>query len=489
MDLATPGVVAVHALVPAADIWALLPRLESGGSEFDPDSARREDGPVSTPVKTDRAFTIDEIVNSTFASAETRRSSSGRNFFDATTSDTPERAVAYGDIPTAAVLAAAQSGAHLARRPASRRPHDGGLARCHARAPLDAVAFGGNLRAQRTRLLAHHERGTGPSRGSRANRRLHPAQRLGRRRRHRRAARNRRGLGDRRRASDRRHGLRHGVDRAGRQDLRSRAAAPSTRAKLIVSRDVAIDLPAGPSEIVVVADEGVDEAIIAQEIAAQMEHGPDSRGFVVRVGDDLEAALARSRRVTPRSTSFCWASAPSRWRHGFATPERSSSVPTRRCPRATTPPAATTSCPPAAGRSRPGDSGLEAFMKTVTVQRVTKEGLERLAPTIEALAELEGMTRAQGHGAAMKPVALEAYQWPPSTEVLARRVGIDPRVDRSLRRQRRRRARRRVRVPAALARALADVNEYDRGRYLPLARSDRPLPRSRGRERGARRGQ
>jgi ATP phosphoribosyltransferase len=32
MDLATPGVVAVHALVPAADIWALLPRLEAAGA-------------------------------------------------------------------------------------------------------------------------------------------------------------------------------------------------------------------------------------------------------------------------------------------------------------------------------------------------------------------------------------------------------------------------------------------------------------------------
>jgi histidinol dehydrogenase len=30
-------------------------------------------------------------------------------------------------------------------------------------------------------------------------------------------------------------------------------------------------------------------------------------------------------------------------------------------------------------------------MKTVTVQRVTKEGLDRLAPIIEALAELEDM--------------------------------------------------------------------------------------------------
>ena len=32
MDLATPGIVAVHALVPAAEIWSLLPRLEAAGA-------------------------------------------------------------------------------------------------------------------------------------------------------------------------------------------------------------------------------------------------------------------------------------------------------------------------------------------------------------------------------------------------------------------------------------------------------------------------
>ena len=40
MDLATPGVVAVHALVPAAEIWSLLPKLEACGREFDPHAAR-----------------------------------------------------------------------------------------------------------------------------------------------------------------------------------------------------------------------------------------------------------------------------------------------------------------------------------------------------------------------------------------------------------------------------------------------------------------
>jgi histidinol-phosphate/aromatic aminotransferase/cobyric acid decarboxylase-like protein/imidazoleglycerol phosphate dehydratase HisB len=67
----------------------------------------------------------------------------------------------------------------------------------------------------------------------------------------------------------------------------------------------------------------------------------------------------------------------------------------------------------------------------------------------------------------MKAVPLEAYEWPPSNEILARRVGLDPRsivrFDGNVASAPPPSAR-----PAALARALADVNEYDRGRYLPL---------------------
>jgi histidinol-phosphate aminotransferase/imidazoleglycerol-phosphate dehydratase/histidinol-phosphatase len=67
----------------------------------------------------------------------------------------------------------------------------------------------------------------------------------------------------------------------------------------------------------------------------------------------------------------------------------------------------------------------------------------------------------------MKPIALEAYQWPPSTEAIARRVGLDPRAivrfDGNVAAAPPPSAR-----PAALARALAEVNEYERGRYLAL---------------------
>ncbi len=66
--------------------------------------------------------------------------------------------------------------------------------------------------------------------------------------------------------------------------------------------------------------------------------------------------------------------------------------------------------------------------------------------------------------------ALDAYQWPPSNEAIAASVGIDPRLiirfDGNVAASPPPSAR-----PAALARALADINEYDRGRYEPLRRA------------------
>ena len=66
--------------------------------------------------------------------------------------------------------------------------------------------------------------------------------------------------------------------------------------------------------------------------------------------------------------------------------------------------------------------------------------------------------------------ALDAYQWPPSNESIAATIGIDPRsiirFDGNVAATPPASAR-----PAALARALADINEYDRGRYEPLRRA------------------
>ena len=74
---------------------------------------------MSTPVKTDQPVSIEQIV----ADVRERGDAAIAEWsarFDATTSSKPERAVAYGDIPTAAVLAAAENVRtwHAAQRPA-----------------------------------------------------------------------------------------------------------------------------------------------------------------------------------------------------------------------------------------------------------------------------------------------------------------------------------------------------------------------------------
>ncbi len=76
-----------------------------------------------------------------------------------------------------------------------------------------------------------------------------------------------------------------------------------TRAKLIVAADpqgAAIDLPAGPSEVLVIADDSADPVLVAADLLAQAEHGPDSQvvlltpdtGLIDAVADECERQLA-----------------------------------------------------------------------------------------------------------------------------------------------------------------------------------------------------
>jgi histidinol dehydrogenase len=161
-------------------------------------------------------------------------------------------------------------------------------------------------------------------------------------------------------------------------------------AKLLVSRDVAIDLPAGPSEIVVVADDDVERGIIDQELAAQMEHGPDSRAFVVRTGDDLDGALAQVEHYAAEHVLLLGDRAESlagRIRNaGAIFVGRYSPVPSGDYA------TGGNHVLPTGGWSRSSSGlGLEAFLKCVTIQRLSKQGLASLVPTIEALAEFEEM--------------------------------------------------------------------------------------------------
>ncbi|HEX7585256.1 MAG TPA: histidinol dehydrogenase, partial [Prolixibacteraceae bacterium] len=59
-------------------------------------------------------------------------------------------------------------------------------------------------------------------------------------------------------------------------------------AKQLISRgDVAIDMPAGPSEVAVMADETANPAFIASDLLSQAEHGPDSQVVLVTNSSDL----------------------------------------------------------------------------------------------------------------------------------------------------------------------------------------------------------
>jgi len=80
-----------------------------------------------------------------------------------------------------------------------------------------------------------------------------------------------------------------------------------TKAKQQVSIEgTAIDMPAGPSEIMVLADETASPAFIAADMLSQAEHGPDSQALVVcpseAMAADINAELDRQLALLPRAT-------------------------------------------------------------------------------------------------------------------------------------------------------------------------------------------
>ena len=161
-------------------------------------------------------------------------------------------------------------------------------------------------------------------------------------------------------------------------------------AKLLVSRDVAIDVPAGPSEVVVLASGGGDRHVAALELAAQAEHGPGSVCRLVEADGDLEAALAEVESLAPEHLVLLGAEAEAlahRVRNaGAVFVGRWSAV------AAGDYATGGNHVLPTGGWARAvGGIGLETFLKPVTLQRLTAEGLASLRPTVEALAALEEM--------------------------------------------------------------------------------------------------
>lgn len=81
-----------------------------------------------------------------------------------------------------------------------------------------------------------------------------------------------------------------------------------TEAKLQVSADpegAAIDMPAGPSEVLVIADEQANAAFVAADLLSQAEHGPDSQVILLSPSqgllDAVETEVAQQCATLPRA--------------------------------------------------------------------------------------------------------------------------------------------------------------------------------------------
>ena len=183
-----------------------------------------------------------------------------------------------------------------------------------------------------------------------------------------------------------------------------------TAAKLLVSSRVAIDLPAGPSEVVVIADASADPGQCAADLLAQAEHGPDSEAILLSLdralaaavrtivsGRDnisvedvssLDDALARSDGYAPEHLEL-WLADPEpvveRVRNAGTIFIRTSAVVGDYASGAT-------HVLPTGGLARgAGGLGLESFLKAVQVVRASSSGLDRAREIALPLARIEGL--------------------------------------------------------------------------------------------------
>lgn len=198
-----------------------------------------------------------------------------------------------------------------------------------------------------------------------------------------------------------------------------------TKAKELVQQDgLAIDMPAGPSEVLVIADETCDPAFVAADLLSQAEHGIDSQ--VVTVCDNeevlqkIEAETMRQLDNLPRkdmaakalknsfsvltknaqeSIDFSNAYAPE---HLIIASENSDFFIDKirnagsvflgnySCESAGDYASGTNHTLPTNGfANNYSGVSLDSFVKKITFQKITKQGIKNLGKTIEIMAEAE----------------------------------------------------------------------------------------------------
>lgn len=199
-----------------------------------------------------------------------------------------------------------------------------------------------------------------------------------------------------------------------------------TKAKEMVSRKVAIDMPAGPSEVLVMADESAVPSFVASDLLSQAEHGPDSQVILVCDNEDLaykvQMAVDVQLEALPRKEVALKALSESRMivipsvdrQIEFVNmygPEHliiSMSDPWSIAERITaagsvfignyTPESAgdyasgTNHTLPTSGWARSMSGvNLDSFVRKITYQEITREGISALGSTIVTMAQAEGL--------------------------------------------------------------------------------------------------
>ena len=200
-----------------------------------------------------------------------------------------------------------------------------------------------------------------------------------------------------------------------------------TKAKQLAgAADVAVDLPAGPSEVLVLADEDARPEFAAADLLSQAEHGDDSQAVLVcrseefarraiaSVGEQaarlsrreaIGNSLANSRIVVfsdpDEQIAFADAYAPEHlivamrdaWDAAARITAAGSVFIGGYSPESAGDYASGTNHTLPTGGWARAYSGVntESFMRKITYQELTRGGLEALAPTITAMAEAEGL--------------------------------------------------------------------------------------------------
>ncbi len=208
-----------------------------------------------------------------------------------------------------------------------------------------------------------------------------------------------------------------------------------TLAKQLVSgRNTSIDMPAGPSEVMVMADESASAEFVAADFLSQAEHGKDSQAMVVCSSVAIaEAVKAEVERQAAQLSREEYVSESLRHSRAVVFDEREQMIAFANEYAAEHLIVAMEDAwsvvdkitaagsvfvgnysPESAGDYASGTNhtlptsgwahscsgvNIDSFMRKMTIQELTQEGLQALAPTIIAMADAEGLG---AHAAAVK---------------------------------------------------------------------------------------